>query len=98
MSGALNLVRRLNHGVDLGGNPSVRPTSFAIGVGVNPTAANLTDDLENRGPRISIVAGIWPLVSVRNAEFLSNDISKSTLRPPSCSAGAPPAKAARSMR
>jgi homocysteine S-methyltransferase len=25
-------------------------------------------------PRIPIIAGIWPLVSVRNAEFLANEV------------------------
>ncbi|MFH1762830.1 MAG: bifunctional homocysteine S-methyltransferase/methylenetetrahydrofolate reductase [Gemmatimonadota bacterium] len=104
--GLTNLVQRLNHGVDLGGNPIGKPTSFVIGVGVNPSAANLKkeldhffwkvdagaeyavtqpifdtaqlwrflEELEKRDLRIPIVAGIWPLVSVRNAEFLANEI------------------------
>ena len=34
------------------------------------------EELEKRGLRIPIVAGIWPLVSIRNAEFLANEISE----------------------
>ncbi len=104
--GLTNLVVRLNHGLDPGGNPIGEPTSFAIGVGVNPGAADrehelerfywkveagaeyavtqpvfdadqlldFTAELEKRGIWIPIVAGIWPLVSARNAEFLANEV------------------------
>jgi homocysteine S-methyltransferase len=104
--GLTNLVRRLNQGIDLGGNSIGEPTSFVIGVGVNPSAPNLERELEHfywkvdagaeyavtqpifdtaqfwtfleeverRRIRIPIVAGIWPLVSIRNAEFLANEI------------------------
>ena len=30
--------------------------------------------IEKQGTRIPIVAGIWPLVSLRNAEFLNNEV------------------------
>lgn len=104
--GLTNLVSRLNHGQDLGGNPLGEPTSFVIGVGVNPGAVELErelerwhwkveagaefgvtqpvfdvealvgflDRIERAGTRIPIVAGIWPLVSLRNAEFLNNEV------------------------
>jgi methionine synthase / methylenetetrahydrofolate reductase(NADPH) len=104
--GLTNLVRRLNHGLDPGGNPIGSATSFTIGVGVNPGAVDVDHELnrfywkveagaeyaitqpvfdadqllrfigelERRGIRIPIVAGIWPLVSVRNAEFLANEV------------------------
>ncbi|MEE8175600.1 MAG: bifunctional homocysteine S-methyltransferase/methylenetetrahydrofolate reductase [Gemmatimonadota bacterium] len=104
--GLTNLVSRLNHGQDLGGNPLGEPTSFVIGVGVNPGAVELERELERwhwkveagaefgvtqpvfdvealvgflgrierAGTRIPIVAGIWPLVSLRNAEFLNNEV------------------------
>ena len=36
--GAVNLVARLNHGEDIGGNPIGRPTGFHIGVRLDPTA------------------------------------------------------------
>ena len=43
--GLANLVNRLNHGIDSGGNPIGRPTSFVIGVGVNPGAIDLEHEL-----------------------------------------------------
>ncbi|MGD0484158.1 MAG: bifunctional homocysteine S-methyltransferase/methylenetetrahydrofolate reductase [Gemmatimonadales bacterium] len=102
--GLANLVFRLNHGLDPGGNAIGRPTAFVIGVGVNPAAidperelrrfawkvdagaefaitqpvfdpAQLEDFLRRvEGFRIPIVAGIWPLTSLRNAEFLANEV------------------------
>jgi homocysteine S-methyltransferase len=102
--GLTNLVSRLNHGLDPGGNSLGQPTRFVIGVGVNPAApdferelkrfaykveagaeyaitqpvfdlAQLDRFLAHAAPfRIPIVAGIWPLVSLRNAEFLANEV------------------------
>ncbi len=102
--GLTNLVNRLNHGLDPGGNPIGEPTKFVIGVGVNPAAVDLerelkrfywkvhagaefaitqpvfdADQLERfleriQDMRIAIVAGLWPLVSLRNAEFLANEV------------------------
>ncbi|HEY3288452.1 MAG TPA: bifunctional homocysteine S-methyltransferase/methylenetetrahydrofolate reductase [Gemmatimonadaceae bacterium] len=102
--GLTNLVSRLNHGVDPGGNSIGAPTRYVIGVGVNPVAIDVehelkrfawkveagaefavtqpvfdTEQLESFVRRIEehhlpVVAGIWPLVSVRNAEFLANEV------------------------
>ncbi len=102
--GLTNMVNKLNHGLDLGNNPIGCPTSFAIGVGVNPGAINLGEEIKRfeykveagaefaitqpvfdveqlrsflrriEHVRIPIVAGIWPLVSYRNAEFLHNEV------------------------
>lgn len=102
--GLTNMANKLNHGLDLGNNPIGLPTAFSIGVGVNPGAVNLeeeirrfewkveagaeyaitqpvfdTEQLRTFLDRIShvkipIVAGIWPLVSFRNAEFLHNEV------------------------
>ena len=102
--GLTNLVNKLNHGLDPGGNAIGAPTSFAIGVGVNPGAIDLAHELKRftwkveagaeyaitqpvfdveqlesflgklDTNRIPIIAGIWPLVSVRNAEFLANEV------------------------
>jgi len=109
--GLANLVFRLNHGLDPGGNPIGAPTAFVIGVGVNPAAIDperelrrfawkvdagaefaITqpvfdpDQLEDflrkvEGFRIPIVAGIWPLTSLRNAEFLANEVPGVTVPP-----------------
>jgi homocysteine S-methyltransferase len=43
--GLVNMVNRLNHGLDIGGNPIGKPTSFYIGVGVNPCAVDLDYEL-----------------------------------------------------
>jgi methionine synthase / methylenetetrahydrofolate reductase(NADPH) len=104
--GLTNLVSRLNSGLDPGNNPIGDPTSFTIGVGVNPGAMDLEyelnrfywkveagaeyaitqpvfdpeqllrfiEEIKKRNIWIPIVAGIWPLVSVRNAEFLANEV------------------------
>jgi homocysteine S-methyltransferase len=102
--GLVNMVTRLNHGLDVGGNPIGGPTSFYVGVGVNPSAVDLDYELRRfewkveagaeyaitqptfdvrqlesflrriEGCRIPIIAGIWPLVSFRNAEFLANEV------------------------
>ncbi len=102
--GLTNLVNKLNHGLDPGGNSIGAPTSFTIGVGVNPGAIDLEHELKRftwkveagaeyaitqpvfdveqlekflaklDTNRIPIIAGIWPLVSHRNAEFLANEV------------------------
>jgi methionine synthase I (cobalamin-dependent)/5,10-methylenetetrahydrofolate reductase len=112
--GLTNLVNRLNHGLDPGGNPIGEATSFTMGVGVNPGAIDadhelnrfywkveagaeyaitqpvfdadqllrFLEKLDERGIRIPIMAGIWPLVSARNAEFLANEVPGITVPEP----------------
>jgi methionine synthase I (cobalamin-dependent)/5,10-methylenetetrahydrofolate reductase len=102
--GLTNMVNKLNHGLDLGNNPIGQPTAFCIGVGVNPGAINLDEEIKRfewkveagaqyaitqpvfdtdqlrdfleriQHVRIPVIAGIWPLVSYRNAEFLHNEV------------------------
>ncbi len=102
--GLTNMVNKLNHGVDIGNNPIGKPTAFSIGVGVNPGAVNLDEEIRRfewkveagaeyaitqpvfdtnqllrfldkiSHVRIPIVAGIWPLISYRNAEFMHNEV------------------------
>jgi len=102
--GLTNLVHQLNRGLDPSGNTIGKPTQFAIGVGVNPTAPDADYELKRfeykaeagaeyaitqpvfdlaqletflsstRHVRLPIVAGVWPLTSVRNAEFLANEV------------------------
>jgi homocysteine S-methyltransferase len=43
--GLVNLISRLNHGLDLAGNAIGEPTGFSVGVGVNPGAINLDEEL-----------------------------------------------------
>ena len=109
--GLTNMVNKLNHGLDLGNNPVGCPTSFCIGVGVNPGAVNLDEEIKRfeykveagaefaitqpvfdveqlrsflrriEHVRIPVVAGIWPLVSYRNAEFLHNEVPGVSVTP-----------------
>jgi len=102
--GLTNLLSGLNHGLDLGGNPIGAPTGFHIGVGANPGAINLDEEMRRlqwkveagaeyvitqpvfdldlfdrfykrmEHMKVPLIAGIWPLVSVRNAEFLNNEV------------------------
>ena len=44
--GLTNMVNKLNHGLDLGNNPIGEPTAFCIGVGVNPGAINLDEEIK----------------------------------------------------
>ena len=53
--GLTNLVSRLNHGLDVGGQPIGSPTSFHIGVRVNPGAEDL--DAEIRRLDFKVEAG-----------------------------------------
>ncbi|MEZ4648866.1 MAG: bifunctional homocysteine S-methyltransferase/methylenetetrahydrofolate reductase [Candidatus Eisenbacteria bacterium] len=53
--GLTRIVSRLNQGLDLGGNPLGPPTSFFIGVGVNPGAVNLDEEI--RRFRLKVEAG-----------------------------------------
>lgn len=102
--GLTNMVNRMNHGLDLGGNKLDAPTGFHIGVGLNPGAINLDYEIRRfewkvdagaefaitqpvfdpqilldflpkiQHVRIPIMAGVWPLVSLRNAEFMNNEV------------------------
>jgi homocysteine S-methyltransferase len=102
--GLVNIVRRLNHGLDIGSNAIGASTNFTIGVAANPGVADIEQELRRfafkveagaeyaitqpvfdlrllesfleriREHHIPVIAGIWPLVSLRNAEFLKNDL------------------------
>jgi len=102
--GLTNMVPLMNPGLDLGGNPFGEPTSFTIGVGVNPGHLDLDYELgrldwkvkagaeyaitqpvfdvaqlevflrRTESLELPIVAGIWPLLSYRNAQFMNNEV------------------------
>jgi homocysteine S-methyltransferase len=102
--GLTNIVNNLNHGLDIGGNPMGSQTALALGVGANPGAVNLDQEIRRfewkvqagaeyavtqpvfdlnlleeflrriEGERIPVIAGIWPLTSFRNAEFMVNEL------------------------
>ncbi len=102
--GLTNLVHRLNVGKDIGGHGIGPATSFFVGVGVNPGAADFGLEMERfhwkveagaefaitqpvfdlevfhrfldrtSGMDIPVIAGIWPLTSYKNAEFMNNEL------------------------
>ena len=102
--GLVNLVRRLNHGLDIGSNSIGASTNFTIGVAANPGVPDIEQELRRfaykveagaeyaitqpvfdlrlleeflkriEDFRIPVIAGIWPLTSLRNAEFMKNDL------------------------
>ncbi len=106
--GLTNVVYRLNHGLDPGGNPLGQPTEYVIGVAANQAAADsqreqsrlhwkidagadfivtqpvfdarqLAAFLEQVQPSIPVIAGLWPITSLRNAEFLANEVPGTSL-------------------
>jgi methionine synthase I (cobalamin-dependent)/5,10-methylenetetrahydrofolate reductase len=102
--GLVNIVNNLNHGLDIGGNPMGSQTAMVIGVGANPGALNLDEELRRLDWKVQagaeylvtqpvfdadllerfvrrvehygipIIAGVWPLTSYRNAEFMMNEL------------------------
>ncbi|HTV83190.1 MAG TPA: bifunctional homocysteine S-methyltransferase/methylenetetrahydrofolate reductase [Acidobacteriaceae bacterium] len=102
--GLVNIVRRLNHGLDIGGNSIGASTGFTIAVAANPGVPDIDHEIRRfawkveagaeyaitqpvfdlrileaflkriEGFRVPMVAGIWPLTSLRNAEFMKNDL------------------------
>ena len=97
-------MNHLNHGQDLGGNPMGSQTALLLGVGADPGALNVDEELRRLEAkvkagaeyivtqpvfdlglletflqrveqyRIPVIAGIWPLTSFRNAEFMVNEL------------------------
>jgi homocysteine S-methyltransferase len=102
--GLVNIVHRLNHGLDIGANSIGASTNFTIGVAANPGVPDIENEIRRfaykveagaeyaitqpvfdlklleifleriKGFRIPVIAGIWPLTSLRNAEFMKNDL------------------------
>lgn len=105
--GLLNIARRFNHGLDIGGSALGASTGFTLGCAANPGVADLDNEVRRfakkveagaeyaitqpvfdlrlleaflkriEGFRIPVIAGIWPLTSLRNAEFMKNDLKVS---------------------
>jgi homocysteine S-methyltransferase len=62
--GLTNLVARLNHGCDVGGQPIGAPARFHIGVSVNPGAPNLDEELRRFEYKVEAGAEFavtWPV-------------------------------------
>jgi methionine synthase I (cobalamin-dependent)/5,10-methylenetetrahydrofolate reductase len=102
--GLVNIVHRLNYGLDIGANSIGASTNFTIAVAANPGVPDIENELRRfkykveagaeyaitqpvfdlrllknfleriKEFRIPVIAGIWPLTSLRNAEFMKNDL------------------------
>lgn len=102
--GLVNIINRLNHAQDIAGNPIGSPTGYTIGVGANPGAIDLENEIKRLEWKIQagaeyivtqpifdknvfqnfidriqhlntkVIAGLWPLTSIRNAEFMNNEV------------------------
>jgi len=102
--GLVNIVRNLNHGLDIGSNAIGASTGFAVGVAANPGVPDIDNEVRRFAYKVEagaeyaitqpvfdlqlletflkrveqfhipIIAGIWPLISLRNAEFMRNDL------------------------
>jgi methionine synthase I (cobalamin-dependent)/5,10-methylenetetrahydrofolate reductase len=106
--GLVNIVHRLNHGLDIGSNSIGASTNFTIAMAANPGAPDMENELRRFAykveagaeycitqpvfdlrllenflarihdrlgdHRIPVIAGLWPLTSLRNAEFMKNDL------------------------
>ncbi|MFV1986856.1 MAG: bifunctional homocysteine S-methyltransferase/methylenetetrahydrofolate reductase [Gemmatimonadota bacterium] len=102
--GLTNVARQLNLGLDPGGGSIGAPTSFVVGVAVNPGAIDLEEEIRRFAWKaeagadyavtqpvydvesflsflrqveefgVPIIAGLWPPLSLRNVEFLANEV------------------------
>ncbi len=102
--GLVNIIDRLNHGLDIAGNPIGPPAGMHIGVAANPGAPNMDQELRRLDWKaeagaeyivtqpvfdltvfhafmrriehlhLPVIAGLWPLASLRNAEFMNNEV------------------------
>jgi len=71
--GLTNLVSRLNHGCDVGGQAIGAPTGFHLGVSVNPAATNLDQELRRFDYKVEAGAEFVltrPIYDVRGFEAL----------------------------
>jgi homocysteine S-methyltransferase len=105
--GLVNIVKGLNHGLDIGQNAIGGSAGFTISVAANPGVPDLDHEVRRfarkveagaefcitqpvfdlrlleeflrriEGFRIPVVAGIWPLTSLRNAEFMRDELKVS---------------------
>ncbi len=102
--GLTNIVRGLNHGLDIGGNSIGASTGFTISVAANPGVPDVDTEVRRFASKVEagaeyaitqpvfdlqlleaffrrveqfhipIIAGIWPLTSLRNAEFMRTEL------------------------
>ena len=77
--GLVTVVSGLNRGIDLGGKAMAKPTSFLIGVGVNPGAINLDHELDRFEKKIEAGAEFaitQPVFDIKLFEDFMNKIAR----------------------
>jgi len=102
--GLVNIVQRLNRGLDIGANSIGASTNFTIGVSANPGVPDIEHELRRfaykveagaeyvitqpvfdlrlleefldriKDHRIPLIASVWPLTSLRYADYMKNDL------------------------
>jgi methionine synthase I (cobalamin-dependent)/5,10-methylenetetrahydrofolate reductase len=102
--GLVNIVRNLNHALDIGNNSIGTSTGFTVAVAANPGVPDIENEIRRFAYKVEagaeyaitqpvfdlrlletflrrieqfhipVIAGIWPLTSLRNAEFMRNDL------------------------
>jgi methionine synthase / methylenetetrahydrofolate reductase(NADPH) len=80
--GLTNVVTRLNHGCDVGGQAIGAPTAFHVGVSVNPAASNLDEELRQFDYKVSAGAEYVitrPIFDVRGFEAFRKRIEAAGL-------------------
>jgi len=77
--GLTNIINRLNHGLDIASNPIGDPTGFCVGVGVNPGAINLDEELKRLECKIEAGAEFMitqPVFDIKLLEHFMKRIEK----------------------
>ncbi|PIS43788.1 MAG: bifunctional homocysteine S-methyltransferase/methylenetetrahydrofolate reductase, partial [Ignavibacteria bacterium CG08_land_8_20_14_0_20_37_9] len=77
--GLTNIINRLNHGLDIASNPIGDPTGFCVGVGVNPGAINLDEELKRLEWKIEAGAEFMitqPVFDIKLLEHFMKRIEK----------------------
>ena len=80
--GLTNVVTRLNHGADIGGQAIGAPTGFHVGVSVNPSASNLEEELRRFDYKVEAGAEFVltrPIFDVANFEVFLKRIEHARL-------------------
>src|SRR5262245_47276947 len=80
--GLTNVVSRLNHGCDVGGQAIGAPTAFHIGVSVNPAASNLDQELRRFEYKVEAGAEFVvtrPIFDIRGFEQFASRIEAARL-------------------
>jgi len=80
--GLTNVVTRLNHGCDVGGQPIGPPTAYHVGVSINPGAPNLDEELRRFDYKVEAGAEFVvtrPVFDVRAFETLLKRIESAKL-------------------